>query len=81
MTFKPTDKASLESIERPDWMNALIALRMAKAQVIEEHCKSGHPIVIWHDGKVYLQPPEEAKLELEKAIKDGSWFTLAGPAR
>ncbi|HZV34297.1 MAG TPA: zeta toxin family protein [Verrucomicrobiae bacterium] len=50
---------------------AVKAMRSAVAQIVEEHCKTGSPLIIWRDGKVYLQPPEEAKRELEAAIKKG----------
>jgi len=80
MAVNPADDTLRESAEVPDWMPALIALRMAKVEVIEEHCKSGHPIIIWRDGKVYLQPPEEAKRELDQAIKSGTWYTISVPA-
>jgi len=60
----------------PDWMPALNAPRLAKAEVIKEHLKTGHPLIIWRDGKVYRQPPEEAKRELEQALKNDPWASL-----
>jgi predicted ABC-type ATPase len=70
MATKPIDVTLQESFEMPDWMPALIALRLAKAQVVEEHHKTGHPLIIWRDGKVYRQPPAEAKRVLENALKN-----------
>lgn len=49
---------------------AVDAMRSAVAQIVEEHCKTGSPLIIWRDGKVYRQPPEEAKRELEAAVGD-----------
>jgi hypothetical protein len=59
--------------EIPDWVKATIAMRFAVAEIIEEHCKTGHPLIVWRDGKVYRQPPAEAKRELEEALKNESW--------
>lgn len=81
IAVEPTDETLRESAEAPDWMPALMALRLAKAEVIEEHCKSGHPLIVWHNGKVYRQPPEEAKRELEEAIKSGAWSSISVPVR
>ncbi len=69
MATNPTDETLRESAGMPEWMLALTALRLAKAEVVEEHLKTGHPLIIWRDGKVYRQPPEEAKRELEQAAK------------
>ena len=57
----------------PDWMPEFIALHFAKVSVIKEHLKTGHPLIIWRDGKVYRQPPEEAKRVLEEALKNEPW--------
>ncbi len=73
MTAKSTYDLIRESAEMPDWMPAFIALHFAKVEVIKEHLKTGHPLIVWRDGKVYRQPPEEAKLELEHALKNESW--------
>ena len=62
-----------ETGEIPEWAKATIAMRYAVAEVIEEHCKTGHPLIVWRDGKVYRQPPEEAKHELEQAAKSELW--------
>ena len=79
MVVNPSDETLKESAEVPDWMPALIALRQAQAQVIEDHCKTGDPIILWRDGKVYLRPPKEAKRELDQAIKNGSWYKISPP--
>jgi predicted ABC-type ATPase len=79
MAVNPSDETLRESAEVPDWMPALIALRQAQAQVIEDHCKTGDPIILWRDGRVYLQPPKEAKRELDQAIKSGTWYTISAP--
>lgn len=73
MANKSADGSLNETANAPDWLPALNALRMAKADVIEQHLQSGHPIIIWRDGKIYQQPPEEAKRELEKVFKNNPW--------
>lgn len=35
------------------------ALKNAVAKVIEDHRRSGLPIVIWRDGKIVHVPPDE----------------------
>jgi hypothetical protein len=79
--FKRTPEASGENSQRisndPDCIGALMALHLAKAQVIEEHLKTDHPLIVWRDGKVYRQPPEKAKQELEAAIKNDPWSATA----
>jgi hypothetical protein len=60
-----------ETGEPPEWMQALEALRIAKEEVIKLHLKSGLPIVIWRNGAVYLQPPDEAQREFEEAKRLG----------
>ena len=35
------------------------AVREAVRQAIEDHARTGDPIVIWRDGKVVHVPPEE----------------------
>jgi predicted ABC-type ATPase len=77
MATKPTDEPLRESAEMPDWMPALNALRLAKVEVIKEHLRTGHPLIIWRNGKVYHQPPEEAKRELEQAAKSDPWMKAA----
>jgi len=62
-----------ESPDMPDWAPALHALHLAVAEVIEEHLKTGHPLIVWRDGKVYRQPPEEARREMEQALKNDPW--------
>ncbi len=71
-----TDDILQETPGVPDWVPALIALRLAKAQVIKEHLKTGHPLIIWRDGKVYRQPPEEARRELEAGLKNDPWASF-----
>jgi hypothetical protein len=73
MTTKSTYDLLRESAAKPDWLPALIALHLAKVSVIKEHLKTGHPLIVWRDGKVYRQPPEDAKRELEQALKNESW--------
>ena len=79
MSTEPTDEALQETAETPDWINALIALRLAKADVIEEHLKTGHPLIIWRDGKVYRQPPEEARREFDDLPRNDPWASLIPP--
>lgn len=40
---------------------ALMALREAVAEVIEEHARLGIPIPIWRDGRIVDISPEEAE--------------------
>lgn len=81
MATKPKHDELSEKAETPDWLPAVIALQQAMAGVIEEHCKTGDPIIIWRDGKVYRQPPEEAKRELERALKNDPWASHCCPAK
>ncbi len=55
-----------------------MALRLAKSfDVIDQHLKKArHPLVIWRDGKVYHQPPEEAKREMDERMKNPGWLTM-----
>jgi hypothetical protein len=76
MPVKPTDETLQESFQNPAWLSALMALRLAKLDVIDQHLKSGHPLVIWRDGKVYHQPPEEAKREMDELMKNPDWLTM-----
>lgn len=77
MSAEPHDDKLQESATEPDWLPALIALRRAKLKVIEEYCRAGQPIVIWRDGKVYHQPPQEAKREMEELMrKNPNWLTM-----
>ena len=36
-----------------------MALRRAAARVIEEHRRTGDPLVYWRDGKVIFVPPDQ----------------------
>jgi predicted ABC-type ATPase len=76
MRTSSTDETLQESASLPYWMPMLIALRLAKAEVIREHCKTGHPLIVWRDGKVYRQPPEEAQREMEEAMKNDPWRSV-----
>jgi hypothetical protein len=40
---------------------ALMALREAVDEVIEDHVRKGLPLYIWRDGKVVAVPPEELR--------------------
>ena len=81
MGSEPPEDALRETTDDPDAMNALTALRLAKLAVIELHRKNGLPIVIWRDGKVYHQPPEEAQREFEEAMKSQGWPSKKPPIR
>jgi len=63
----------------PNWVKATIAMRAAVSEIIEEHCKTGHPLIIWRDGKVYRQSPEEAKREFEQALGDFDHYEAHSP--
>jgi len=76
MPIEPTNEALQESAADPSWLPALIALRLSRLDVIEQHLKSGHPIVTWRDGKVYHQPPEEAKREMDELMKNPNWLRM-----
>ncbi len=43
----------------PLFVRAEMALREAVAEVIEDHRRTGDPLVTWRDGKVVLVPAEE----------------------
>jgi predicted ABC-type ATPase len=81
MATKPTDDAVQESAKPPDWLAAVMALRLAKAQVIAEHAATGRPLIVWRDGKIYRQPPDEAKRELEALLKSDPWASMILPVR
>jgi predicted ABC-type ATPase len=72
--MKTADETSRQNLQEtatpPVWGKASIAMRSAMADVIEQYRKTGNLLVVWRDGKVYHQPPEEAKRELEEAIKN-----------
>jgi hypothetical protein len=70
-----------ETGEIPMSVKATIAMRFAVAKVIDEHLRTGHPLIIWRDGKVYRQPPEEASRELEEAMKDDPWTSVVASRR
>jgi hypothetical protein len=45
---------------RPDGEDYItFAVREAARQAIEDHYRTGDPVVIWRDGKVVEVPPEE----------------------
>ena len=68
-----------EVAEAPHWWPALQALRQAVSKVVEEHCRSGRPLVVWKDGRVYHQPPEEARREIEAARASGEFYLPPKP--
>ncbi len=43
----------------PLFVRAEMALREAVAETIEDHRRTGDPLVMWRDGKVVLVPAEE----------------------
>jgi len=65
----------------PEWAKAVFAMRQAVAEIIEEHARTGHPLLSWRDGKVYHQPPEEARRELEAAARNDPWAPTLVPIR
>lgn len=75
--IKLSDASSQQKLEEtaalPTWVKATIAMREAMLDVIEDYRKAGNPLIVWRDGKVYRQPPDEAKRELEAAIKNDPW--------
>ena len=46
-------------LDLPLHVRALMALRRAVAMEIEDHRRTGHPVVVWRDGQVVLVPAEE----------------------
>lgn len=68
MAIRPKEEPLQETPDSADWMQALFALRLAKAEVIKQHLITGKPVIIWKNGRVYRQPPEEAKRALEAAL-------------
>ena len=51
------------------WRAALFSLYLARADAIKQHAKTGHPLIMWRDGKVYRQPPKAAWRDLQEALK------------
>jgi hypothetical protein len=47
-------------LDLPLEVKAEMALKHAVAKVIEEHRRTGQPLVIWKDGQVVLLPPDQA---------------------
>ena len=48
-------------LELPLHERALMALKAAVEEVIEEHAREGLPLYIWRDGKVVAVPAEELR--------------------
>jgi hypothetical protein len=48
-------------LDLPMEERALMALKEAVDEVIEEHIREGLPLYIWRDGKVVAVPPEELR--------------------
>jgi hypothetical protein len=48
-------------LELPLEERALMALKAAVEEVIEEHAREGLPLYIWRDGKVVAVPAEELR--------------------
>ena len=48
-------------LELPLHERALMALKAAVEEVIEEHIREGLPLYIWRDGKVVAVPAEELR--------------------
>ncbi len=48
-----------------------VALRLAVADAIEEHRRSGHPLAIWQSGRVVLLPPDQAAMPDPPRKKSG----------
>jgi hypothetical protein len=80
MTEESSNQDLQQGPQIPDWVKATIAMRAAVSEIIEEHCKTGHPLIVWRDGKVYRKPPEEAKRELEQAMKNDPWASEVSQA-
>ncbi len=53
-------KQQKSSSELPLMVKAEMALKQAIANVIEEHRRSGDPLVIWKNGQVVMLPPDQA---------------------
>ena len=56
MTKPPTNVLELPLQER-----ALLALKAAVEEVIEEHAREGLPLYTWRNGKVVAVPAEELR--------------------
>ena len=54
----------------PLHQEAIQAMREAAWDVIQEHKRTGVPLVQWRDGKVVHVPPEEAEAEYLAAKAD-----------
>lgn len=42
------------------------ALRLAAADAIEAHRRSGHPLAVWQDGRVVMLPPDQVTIPKEE---------------
>jgi hypothetical protein len=49
-------------LELPLEERALMALKAAVENVIEEHAREGLPMYVWRDGKVVAVPAEELRV-------------------
>ena len=47
--------------ELPLFVRAELALKAAVGKVIEEHRRTGEPLVLWRNGRVELVPPDEVE--------------------
>ncbi len=71
-----TDSQELkERGEISEWAEAVVAMRVAMIDV-NKHLKTCHPLITWRNGRIYRQPPEEAKRELEAALKNDPWCSI-----
>ncbi len=77
---KSTGEELHDTFKPVEWIQVVSAMRIAIRGVIAEHCKTGHPLITWRDGKLYLQPPEEAKRELEEVLKNDPCAAMWGQA-
>jgi predicted ABC-type ATPase len=73
---EPESQELKERGEAPEWEKAVVAMRLAMIDVVNEHLRTGHPLITWRNGRIYRQPPEEAKRELEAALKSDPWASL-----
>lgn len=53
-------KVKEDTLRWSDLTDAEKALREAVAEVIEEHRRTGRPLIVWRDGKVIELDPNDA---------------------
>jgi hypothetical protein len=59
----------LNVLDLPLEERAMLAMKAAMENVIEEHAREGLPVYIWQDGKVVAVPAEELRKSADLSSK------------